>query len=107
MPSLLWRLDRAWKDLRRHVPHLTRKPSEVAREHLWFTTQPLDEPNDPKYLVEVFEHLDMDDHILFASDYPHHDFDAPDRILPNVGAELRNKIFSLNAEALFDFERAS
>ncbi len=103
MPSLLWRLDRSWKSMREHVPHMTRKPSEVVKEHFWFTTQPLDEPNESLYLVEMFEHLGMDDHILYSSDYPHHDFDAPDRILPTVGPELRNKIFSLTAEALFDF----
>jgi predicted TIM-barrel fold metal-dependent hydrolase len=107
MPSLMWRLDRSWKEMRAHVPHLERKPSEIIRDRFWFTTQPLDEPNEAKYLAEMFEHLDMDDKILFASDYPHHDFDAPDRILPQVTPELRNKIFCLNAESLFDFERAS
>jgi predicted TIM-barrel fold metal-dependent hydrolase len=107
MPSLMWRLDRAWKEMRPHVPHLRRAPSEIIRDRFWFTTQPLDEPNQPKYLDEMFDQLDMDDKILFASDYPHHDFDAPDRILPQVSPELRNKIFSLNAEALFDFEKAS
>ncbi len=103
MPSLMWRLDRSWRQMREHVPHLTRKPSEIVKDHFWFTTQPLDEPSRPKFLVELFEHLGMDDHILYSSDYPHHDFDAPDRILPQISPELRNKIFSLNAEALFDF----
>ena len=39
-----WRLDAAWTKLRDEVPHLKRKPSEYMREHLWFTTQPIEEP---------------------------------------------------------------
>jgi predicted TIM-barrel fold metal-dependent hydrolase len=108
MPSLLWRLDRSWRELREHLPHITRLPSEIAREHFWFTTQPLDEPNEARYLVQMFEHLGMDDHIMFATDYPHHDFDAPDRVLPSqVPLALREKIFRHNAEAFFKFEQRS
>jgi hypothetical protein len=104
MPSLMWRLDRMWKDLRHHVPHMERKPSEVIRDRFWFTTQPLDEPNKSRYLIEMFDHLDMDDRVLFATDYPHHDFDAPDRVFPpELGQERRDRFFALNAEALFNF----
>jgi hypothetical protein len=105
MPSLLWRLDRAWNAMREHVPHLTRRPSEIVREHFWFTTQPLDEPGDARGLVQIFEHLGMNDRVMFATDYPHHDFDSPDRVLPRaIGAQLREQIFARNAEALFRFE---
>ena len=44
MAPLMWRLQRAWNQLRDEVPHLQRSPSEYIREHFWFTTQPVDQP---------------------------------------------------------------
>jgi predicted TIM-barrel fold metal-dependent hydrolase len=42
---------------------------------------------------------------VFSSDYPHWDFDDPDRVLPAslIGAERRAKILHENAERLFNF----
>ena len=44
LPWLMWRLDMAFELLRDEVAHLERKPSETIREHFWFTTQPIEEP---------------------------------------------------------------
>jgi uncharacterized protein len=104
MPSLMFRLDRVWESLREHAPQLERRPSEVIREHVWFTTQPFDEPERPEYLLQVLEQMGMTDRIMFASDYPHWDFDDPRRVLPKaLGHELRDAIFRDNAERLFAF----
>jgi uncharacterized protein len=104
MPSLMWRLDRVWESMREHAPHLNRRPSEVIREHISFTTQPFDEPEKPAYLTQLLDQLGMDDRIMFASDYPHWDFDDPRRVLPkSLGRELRSKILRENAEGLFRF----
>jgi predicted TIM-barrel fold metal-dependent hydrolase len=99
----LWRLDRAWTEMREGSPQLQEPPSAIARRHFWITTQPLDEPEKHEYLVQMLDHLDMDDRILFSSDYPHHDFDDPRRVLSAslIGAERRQKIFSDNASRLF------
>jgi uncharacterized protein len=104
MPSLMWRLDRVWESMREHAPHLHRRPSEVIREHISFTTQPFDEPEKPAYLMQLLDQLGMNDRIMFASDYPHWDFDDPRRVLPrSLGRELRSKIIRENAERLFRF----
>jgi predicted TIM-barrel fold metal-dependent hydrolase len=104
MPALMWRLDRVWESMREHAPHLERRPSEVIREHISFTTQPFDEPEKPEYLFQVLDQLDMSDRIMFASDYPHWDFDDPRRVLPkSLGQELRDKIMRENASGLFRF----
>ena len=102
LPSLMWRLDKHWKRLREEVPLLKRPPSEYIREHMWATTQPMEEPANPKHLVQVIEHLGSDDMLMFSTDYPHWDFDDPDRAFPvRLPPALKQKIFSENARALY------
>jgi hypothetical protein len=100
----MWRLDQSWKRLRDEVPHVTRLPSETIRERCWFTTQPIEETPKPHYFTQLLAHLNMDDKILFATDYPHWDFDAPDQALPTIVAPaLRRRIMSENARQLYGF----
>jgi predicted TIM-barrel fold metal-dependent hydrolase len=105
VPAMMWRLDRAWKSMRAEEPHLTHKPSELIREHFAFTTQPMDETEKPEYLPQLLEHLGMDDRIMFSSDYPHWDFDDPNRVFPAslVGSDARRKVLYDNAERYFPF----
>jgi predicted TIM-barrel fold metal-dependent hydrolase len=101
MPSLGWRMDNNWKRLKDEVPHLRKAPSEYLREHFWVSTQPMEEAEEPQHLVEVMDWVGWD-HILFASDYPHWDFDDPFLALPpSLSDERRAKIFSENARALY------
>jgi predicted TIM-barrel fold metal-dependent hydrolase len=103
LPALMARLDRAWEELHEDTTHLQERPSEIIRRHFWFSTQPLEQPDKPHYLGQLLDQIDMDDRIVYASDYPHWDCDDPMRILPpsEVGAERREKILSRNAEPLF------
>ena len=82
LPWLMWRTDMAFDLLRDEVAHLQRKPSETMREHFWFTTQPIEEPERAEWLPQLLDELAMPDRALFATDYPHWDFDAPDQALP-------------------------
>jgi predicted TIM-barrel fold metal-dependent hydrolase len=101
---LMWSMDAAWSAMRDDVPHLDRKPSEYFREHFWFTTQPIEEPDDPEQLVQALEFTGMTDRIMFASDYPHWDFDSPAMTLPrSVPKELKAKIMAANACRLYGF----
>ena len=102
LPPLMWRLDHAWKKLREEVPYLKRLPSEYIREHFWLTTQPMDEPPKSEYLQQLLVHLNVDEKLMFATDYPHWDFDAPDRTIPtNLGPGLRRKIMAENARTFY------
>jgi predicted TIM-barrel fold metal-dependent hydrolase len=99
---LQWSLDAAFSALRDEAAALSRRPSETFREHFWFTTQPIEEPKDPADLVRAVRMVGLDDRIMFATDYPHWDFDAPGQALPRVlEGELREKILSRNAAALY------
>src|SRR5581483_193046 len=74
--SAMWRMDQHFVRFRSEVPHLKRKPSEYVREHFWFTTQPIDEPDEARHLRQLIEWVGVD-RLLFSSDYPHWDFDDP------------------------------
>jgi uncharacterized protein len=100
---LMWRLDRSWRQLRSEVPHLKHEPSHYLREHVYITTQPIEEPERASQFTEILEDLQMDDRLLFATDYPHLDFDAPDRAIPRtVQPETRAKIMAGNARRLYN-----
>ena len=64
------------------MPHLKRPPSEYIREHFWFTTQPIEEPHQPDEFRQLLDDLGMNDRLMFSTDYPHWDFDAPDQAIP-------------------------
>jgi predicted TIM-barrel fold metal-dependent hydrolase len=104
IPSLMWRMDATYKQFKDEVPHLKRLPSEYIREHVYLTTQPVEEPHKPQQFLELLEQFgDMADHILFASDYPHWDSDDPDFALPNqISDELTQKIHFENAKRLYN-----
>lgn len=102
LAPLMWRLDRAYARLKDEVPHLKRLPSEYIRSNIWFTTQPMEEPPNSRDFRVLLDQLQMDDKIMFATDYPHWDFDAPDQALPiRLETELEWKIMAGNARALY------
>lgn len=101
LPPLAWRLDKLYARLRSEVPHLTRKPSDYIREHIWVTTQPVEEPADRGQLLDMMEWVGWD-RLLFSSDYPHWDFDDPLRALPaGLPREHGRRILSANARAVY------
>jgi predicted TIM-barrel fold metal-dependent hydrolase len=104
IPSLSARLDKHWARLRSEVPHLTRKPSDYIREHLWFTTQPMEEPESASQLSDLFDRIGWD-RLLFSTDYPHWDFDDPRYAfkMPMSDAQRDQLLFS-NAQAFYGFD---
>jgi predicted TIM-barrel fold metal-dependent hydrolase len=81
---------------------LERLPSEQLREHFWFSTQPIEEPDDPEHLAFAFDALGMTDRIMFSTDYPHWDFDAPGQTLPrSIDKPVKEKILAGNACRLY------
>jgi uncharacterized protein len=103
IPSTMWRMDRQFDRFRSEVPHLKRRPSEYVKEHFWFTTQPIDEPDEARHLRSLIEWVGVD-RLLFSSDYPHWDFDDPRFAFKTPLTEIeRGKIFSSNARAVYKF----
>jgi uncharacterized protein len=94
-PSLSWRLDKSWQRLKSEVPHVKRPPSEYIRDHIYFTTQPMEDPERRDHLFDVIDWVGWD-RLLFATDYPHWDFDDPSRVLPPGVSEPNREAFYLN-----------
>jgi predicted TIM-barrel fold metal-dependent hydrolase len=100
-PALAWRLDGHFDKFRKEVPHLKRRPSEYLREHFWWTTQPIEEPEQSRHLVEIIDWIGWD-RLLYSSDYPHWDYDNPSFAFKfPMTEEQRRKIFRDNALALY------
>ncbi|MGH2910212.1 MAG: amidohydrolase family protein [Solirubrobacteraceae bacterium] len=102
LPSLLWRLDANWKALRSEIPWVREPPSETVSRQVRFTTQPLEQPADHRHLRQALEMIDGIEHVLmYASDYPHWDFDPATLIRSRLPREWRDRIMSENARELY------
>ena len=104
VPPLAWRLDSAWRKLGAEVPDLKRAPSEYFAEHIWLTTQPMEEPQRPEQFLQILEHAPwLQDRLMFSTDYPHWDFDSPNEALPKVKLPdgFGAKLMAENARQLY------
>jgi hypothetical protein len=103
-PALCWRMDKHWERMRQETPHLKRPPSEYVREHVWFTTQPIEEPDDPQHLADIIGWLGWD-RLMFSTDYPHWDFDHPQEVLKFKMTEAQKAmVLRDNAKALYGLQ---
>jgi uncharacterized protein len=107
VPFLRWRMDANYKRIRHETPWLRQTPGHYLTEHFYFGSHPLAQPEDPAELLHVVE-LTGADRIVYASDYPHWDWDEPDRVLLRDGfsSELREQIAHGNASSLYSRRRA-
>ena len=97
---LLWRAEKAWRAVRFDVPWAKKSPFEYVNRHVRFSTQPLDEPDDPTHLKQLIDM--MGDHLLcFATDYPHWDNDMPGQSLRMLPEDSRRRIFVENSQKFF------
>lgn len=109
LPHLMWRMDKNYKALRSSVPWLRSRPSEQMQRHIKLTTQPIEEPDNPRHLSQIIDMAGAEDMIMFSTDYPHWDFDNPSVALPPLTKETRHKIMAGTAATVYgiDLTRAS
>ncbi|MGW6300695.1 amidohydrolase family protein [Peribacillus butanolivorans] len=104
LPHLLWRMDQNWKQFRREVPWIQKEPSQFVLEHVRMTTQPAEEPEKSKYLMQIFEMIHAEKTLMFSTDYPHWDNDFPSTTFRSLPDSMKQKIFHDNAAEFFGLE---
>lgn len=107
LPASMWRINKTWRGVRSEVPWLNRLPADIIRERVRLTAQPLDAPGDAGGLAMVLEQLGSDDMLLFASDYPHWQYDGDDPVPAGIPAGMLQKMMVENALATYPRLRAA
>jgi predicted TIM-barrel fold metal-dependent hydrolase len=92
LPTLMWRAVKTWRGVRPEIPWVRESPAEQIRRQVRLTTQPIDAPEDPAVLQRVIEQIGSDDMLLFATDYPHWQFDGDAPLPDGIPIRLLEKI---------------
>ena len=101
VPFLMQRLDHEYMLRSSEYPLLKKKPSDYMRA-MYYASQPM-EADNLRALACTFEMINAETQLLYASDYPHWDFDLPSRIwdLPFLSEKAKHNILGGNAARLF------
>jgi uncharacterized protein len=97
LPDLIWKMDSFWKSAREDTPWIKRLPSEYVREHCRFTSQPFIEPPHRAQIQQMLEMIHAEETLMFATDYPHWDFDDPVRTKQELPESMRSAVMVGNA----------
>jgi uncharacterized protein len=97
----MWRMDVFWKATRSDTPWVRRPPSEYIRERIRFTTQPFIEPPLHGQIREVLEMTHAAETLMFSTDFPLWDSDAPTQIEREIPKEFRQRVLSGNASDVY------
>ncbi|HTE64549.1 MAG TPA: amidohydrolase family protein, partial [Solirubrobacteraceae bacterium] len=96
------RLAHMWEAKRAQLAGATKDPVRCVRDHIRFTSQPIEEADAPRDVQALMELAEADRVLLFSSDYPHYDYDNPRRALPpGISDGLRARIMCENARELY------
>jgi len=101
LPAFLWRLAKFWRGVRSEVPWVDRPPAEIFRDHFRATIQPLDGPHMPEDVARALDHLHSDDLLMYASDFPHWQFDGSSAMPPGIPQPLHRRVMVENPLATY------
>jgi hypothetical protein len=93
IPLMMYRLDAEYLKRQSKAPLLDRRPSDYIRE-FYYGTQPLENPDESVFLNQVIEMFGGPERLMYATDYPHWDYDEPSSItdLPFLTDEEKQRI---------------
>lgn len=98
------RLDHEYMMRTSEAPLLKKLPSAYMRE-MFYTTQPMERSNEA-LLAATMDAVKAETQMLYASDWPHWDFDLPSVIwdLPFLDETAKRNILGYNAARIFDLD---
>jgi predicted TIM-barrel fold metal-dependent hydrolase len=104
IPFLMQRLDHEYMMRPSEAPLLKKKPSDYMRD-MFYSTQPM-EIQDMEALETTFRMMNAETQLMYASDYPHWDFDLPSTIydLPFLSEKAKHNILGGNAARTFKLQ---
>jgi predicted TIM-barrel fold metal-dependent hydrolase len=105
IPFMMQRLDHEYMLRISEAPLLKKLPSEYMQD-MYYASQPMERVGNEELLPATFRAIKADTQLLFATDYPHWDFDLPSTVydLPFLGEQQKRNILGGNAAKLFGLE---
>ncbi len=98
IPSMLWRMDQYYDSFRLESTWVKKWPSEYVRDHIKFSTQPIEVGRTPREVPDFFAAVDgMEDLLCYSSDYPHISFDDPSYVARMLPKSWTSKVLCDNA----------
>ena len=99
------RLDTQYRMRSSECPLLKKLPSDYMRD-MYYTTQPMEMPDDIELLETTFRAMNAETQLLWASDYPHWDMDIPSVIwdLPFIDQNAKRNILGQTAQKIFNID---
>ena len=101
LPGLIWRAVKTWRGVRGEIPWVKESPATLIRRQIRLTVQPIDGPPDASLLEHVIEQIGSDDMLLFATDYPHWQFEGDAPLPDGIPKRLIEKITTENPLATY------
>lgn len=104
VPLLYGRLNREAKQQPYEFPLMDKAPEEYMRDQFYWGTQPTPEPMDTQHVRNTIDTIGAEN-LLFATDFPHQDFDKPASIINkyfgHLSDEEQGKIMYQNASDVY------
>lgn len=106
IPMMMFRLNKEYSIRRSEAPLLEKSPEEYIKD-FYFASQPIGEANNPEHMNQLIDMVGADS-LMFATDYPHWDFDHPEALDKHLNsrysAEDREKVLGGNAAEAFGID---
>jgi predicted TIM-barrel fold metal-dependent hydrolase len=105
IPFLMQRLDNEYMMRTSEAPLLKMKPSEYMANRFYYTSQPIENTN-LEALQFNLKMINAEKTLLFASDFPHWDFNLPSTIydLPFLSEQAKRNILGETARQVYNLE---
>ena len=105
IPFLMQRMDTQYRMRSSECPLLKKLPSDYMRD-MYYTTQPMEMPDNIEMLEATFTAMNAETQLLWASDYPHWDMDIPSVIwdLPFIEEDAKRNILGRTAQKIFNID---